>query len=37
VPEERFCGGWQPQSGGHVFIAARRRPGVTAGWVSHHG
>jgi hypothetical protein len=29
-PEERFCVGWQPRSGGHVYIVARRRPGVTA-------
>jgi hypothetical protein len=30
-PEERFCVGWKLWSGGHVFIVARRRPGVTAG------
>jgi hypothetical protein len=30
-PEERFCVGWQLWSGGHAFIVARRRPGVTAG------
>ena len=28
-PEERFCGGWQPRSGDHVFIVIRWRPGVT--------